>query len=70
MMAFPSHHFWFSTSQLTPLSKALGPGAKECKLSLVRSIGDNDFLSVIPWACWYYHPLLVLVHYPLSYVAI
>ena len=36
----------------------------ECKLSPVRSIGDNDFLRVISWACWYYHPYL------LCYVAI
>ena len=43
---------------------------KECKLSPVRSIGDNDFLRVISWACWYYHPLLVLVNYLLCYVAI
>ena len=42
----------------------------ECKLSPVRSIGDNDFLRVISWACWYYHPLLVLVNYLLCYVAI
>ena len=41
-----------------------------CKLSPVRSIGDNDFLRVISWACWYYHPLLVLVNYLLCYVAI
>ena len=34
----------------------------KCKLSPVRSIGDNDFLRVISWACWYYHPLLVLVN--------
>ena len=43
---------------------------QECKLSPVRSIGDNDFLRVISWACWYYHPLLVLVNYLLCYVAI
>ena len=42
---------------------------QECKLSPVRSIGDNDFLCVISWACWYYHPLLVLVNYLLCYVA-
>ena len=42
----------------------------ECKLSPVRSIGDNDFLRVISWACWYYHPLLVLVNYLLCHVAI
>ena len=42
----------------------------KCKLSPVRSIGDNDFLRVISWACWYYHPLLVLVNYLLCYVAI
>ena len=42
----------------------------ECKLSPVRRIGDNDFLRVISWACWYYHPLLVLVNYLLCYVAI
>ena len=45
-------------------------GGKKCKLSPVRSIGDNDFLRVISWACWYYHPLLVLVNYLLCYVAI
>ena len=44
--------------------------AVKCKLSPVRSIGDNDFLRVISWACWYYHPLLVLVNYLLCYVAI
>ena len=33
-------------------------------------MGDNDFLRVISGACCYYHPLLVLVHYLLSYVAI
>ena len=44
--------------------------AIDCKLSPVRSIGDNDFLRVISWACWYYHPLLVLVNYLLCYVAI
>ena len=43
---------------------------EECKLSPVRSIGDNDLLRVISWACWYYHPLLVLVNYLLCYVAI
>ena len=37
--------------------------SRECKLSPVRRIGDNDFLRVISWACWYYHPLLVLVNY-------
>ena len=42
----------------------------KCKLSPVRRIGDNDFLRVISWACWYYHPLLVLVNYLLCYVAI
>ena len=42
----------------------------ECKLSPVHSIGDSDFLRVISWACWYYHPLLVLVNYLLCYVAI
>ena len=42
----------------------------QCKLSPVRRIGDNDFLRVISWACWYYHPLLVLVNYLLCYVAI
>ena len=44
--------------------------AKLCKLSPVRGIGDNECLRVISWACWYYHPLLVLVRYLLSYVAI
>lgn len=43
---------------------------RECKLSPVRSIGDNDFLRVISWACWYYRPLLVSVNYLLCYVAI
>ena len=44
--------------------------SRKSKLSPVRSIGDNDFLRVISWACWYYHPLLVLVNYLLCYVAI
>ena len=52
------------------LNNILPSLCKECKLSPVRSIGDNDFLRVISWACWYYHPLLVLVNYLLCYVAI
>ena len=32
-----------------------------CKLSPVRSKGDSDFLHVISWALWSYHPLLVLL---------
>ena len=39
------------------VTKASYQAASKCKLSPVWSIGDNDFLCIIPWACWYYHTL-------------